>query len=277
MMKDDQSPGGERKRRKRRRVSKPGKPKITQKRPVLKEKEEIRLNRYIANAGICSRREADKLIESGKVKVNGEVTTALGTKVKRADKVVLDGKELSLNQKVYILLNKPKDFITTTNDPQGRKTVMDLIQDVDSERVYPVGRLDRNTTGLLLFTNDGLMAQRLTHPKHNIGKIYSVELDKPLAEKHRQLILRGIKLYDGVMKADKLAYVEDGNKKKLGIEIHSGKNRIIRRIFEKLEYDVVKLDRVLFAGLDKSGMKRGDWRKLTDKEVLKLKQSIGMA
>jgi 23S rRNA pseudouridine2605 synthase len=277
MMKDDQSPGGERKRRKRRRVSKPGKPKITQKRPVLKEKEEIRLNRYIANAGICSRREADKLIESGKVKVNGEVTTALGTKVKRADKVVLDGKELSLNQKVYILLNKPKDFITTTNDPQGRKTVMDLIQDVDSERVYPVGRLDRNTTGLLLFTNDGLMAQRLTHPKHNIGKIYSVELDEPLAEKHRQLILRGIKLYDGVMKADKLAYVEDGNKKKLGIEIHSGKNRIIRRIFEKLEYDVVKLDRVLFAGLDKSGMKRGDWRKLTDKEVLKLKQSIGMA
>jgi 23S rRNA pseudouridine2605 synthase len=237
------------------RVSKPGKPKITQKRPVLKEKEEIRLNRYIANAGICSRREADKLIESGKVKVNGEVTTALGTKVKRADKVVLDGKELSLNQKVYILLNKPKDFITTTNDPQGRKTVMDLIQDVDSERVYPVGRLDRNTTGLLLFTNDGLMAQRLTHPKHNIGKIYSVELDEPLAEKHRQLILRGIKLYDGVMKADKLAYVEDGNKKKLGIEIHSGKNRIIRRIFEKLEYDVVKLDRVLFAGLDKSGMK----------------------
>lgn len=268
-------PSGRRKLRPRKKVG-PG-IKITQQRKELKEPEEFRLNKYIANAGVCSRRDADELIAAGRVTVNGEVVNTLGAKVKRSDRISLDGKSLSLSEKAYIVLNKPKDYITTTQDPQGRKTVMDLITDVDADRMYPVGRLDRNTTGVLLFTNDGLLAQRLIHPKRNIKKVYAVTLDKPLTTPHFERVLAGVKLEDGWMKADELAFIDPQDKSKIGIEIHSGRNRVVRRLFETLGYEIVALDRVLFGSLDKVRLPRGKWRKLTDKELRSLKSMAGLA
>ena len=229
---------------------------------------EIRLNKYIAHAGVCSRREADKLIETGVITVNGKLVTELGYKVNRGDKVRMDGQLLVGEKLQYVLLNKPKGFVTTTDDPQERRTVMDLISNACSERVYPVGRLDLKTTGLLLFTNDGDLAKKLTHPKHRVRKVYHVFLDKPLTKNDMTTIADGIELEDGPVIVDKISYVEDvDSKKEIGIQIHSGRNRIVRRIFEHLGYEVIKLDRVVFGGLTKKDLPRGRWRKLTDKEV----------
>lgn len=262
------------KRRRRKRIVRPdgNVKRITQERPKKEEPTEIRLNKYISNSGVCSRREADEIISAGRVEVNGEKVTTLGHKVQKTDTVKVDGKEISLTSKVYILLNKPKDYITTTNDPLQRKTVMDLIQDVEAERVYPVGRLDRNTTGILIFTNDGELAQRLMHPSGNISKIYSVELSKPIEERHFYKLQKGIKLFDGYMKPDKIALVDQDDKSKLGVQIHSGRNRVVRRMFEALGYEVEKLDRVIYANIDKQGLARGQWRNLTEKEVSQLKR-----
>lgn len=233
-----------------------------------KEEQLIRLNKFIANAGICSRREADKLIESGIIKVNGKVIKELGTKISPMDKVQYDDQVLKSEKKYYVLLNKPKGYITTTDDPYERKTVMFLVKNACKERIYPVGRLDRNTTGLLLLTNDGDIAKKLTHPKHQVKKIYHIVLDKNLKSADFNQIAKGINLEDGFIKVDTIAYVEGAeNKKEIGIEIHSGKNRIIRKIFESLDYKVIKLDRVAFAGLTKKDIPRGKWRFLTEKEV----------
>jgi 23S rRNA pseudouridine2605 synthase len=230
--------------------------------------ELIRLNKFLANAGVCSRREADKLIESGVVKVNGKVVTELGTKVSPTDKVQYGGETLRKEKNRYVLLNKPKGFITTSDDPFNRRTVMTLVEKACKERLYPVGRLDRNTLGLLLFTNDGEMAKKLTHPKHGVKKIYHVFLDKPLTKNDLIQIGNGLELEDGVIRPDKIAYIEgEQDRKQLGIELHSGRNRIVRRIFEHLGYKVVKLDRVFFAGLTKKDLPRGKWRHLTEKEV----------
>ncbi len=231
----------------------------------------IRLNRFIANAGVCSRREADNLIKQGKITVNGEVVKDMGVKVLRSDKVEFEGKPLIPEKKVYILLNKPKNTVTTSRDPQGRRTVIDLVKDATKERVYPVGRLDRNTTGVLMFTNDGDMAKKLAHPSSEIKKIYHVFLDKPLAEADFEAISKGLELEDGLIKPDQLSYPEEDDKTQVGIEIHSGKNRIVRRIFEHKGYKVEKLDRVFFAGLTKKGLQRGYWRLLTEKEINFLK------
>ena len=232
----------------------------------------IRLNKYIANAGICSRREADRLIESGAVSVNGKIVTELGIRVSSNDVVNYGGETLRKEKLVYLLLNKPKDYITTVDDPQGRKTVMALIGDACRERIYPVGRLDRATTGLLLFTNDGDIAKKLVHPRFGIKKIYHVELDKALSKTDMVKIAQGIELEDGIAKVDAISYDGDGSdKKSIGIEIHSGKNRIVRRIFESFGYDVRKLDRVYFAGLTKKDLPRGKWRFLTPMEVNMLK------
>ncbi|MCF8367643.1 MAG: rRNA pseudouridine synthase [Bacteroidales bacterium] len=240
--------------------------------PLSAENELIRLNKYIANAGICSRREADVLIETGVIKVNGKVVQDLGTKVSPSDKVQYDGQTLHTEKKYYVLLNKPKDYITTTDDPFERRTVMFLVRNACKERIYPVGRLDKNTTGLLLLTNDGELAKKLTHPKHKITKIYHVTLDKNLAKTDMVKIANGINLEDGFVKVDEIAWVKDAaNKKEVGVEIHSGKNRIIRRIFESVGYKVVKLDRVIFAGLTKKDLPRGKWRFLTDNELSFLK------
>jgi 23S rRNA pseudouridine2605 synthase len=230
----------------------------------------IRLNRYIANAGICSRREADELIAAGEIKVNGEVVTEMGYKVDPSDTVQYGRKTLNREKTVYVLLNKPKDFITTTEDPEGRKTVMDLIKNASKERMFPVGRLDRNTTGLLLFTNDGELAQKLTHPSHKITKIYQVELDKPITKDDLAKVAEGLELEDGKAVVDDVALLGDSNKF-LGIEIHIGRNRIVRRIFEHLGYEVVSLDRVQYASLTKKDLPRGDWRFLSEKEVVRLK------
>ncbi len=236
------------------------------------ERGPIRLNKYIANAGICSRREADKLIEAGAVKVNGEVVTELGTKVMPTDEVRYEDKILQREKPVYILLNKPKDYITTTDDEFDRKNVMMLIEGACPQRVYPVGRLDRNTTGLLLFTNDGELAKNLTHPKYGVRKIYHVELDRNLSLEDFEKIAEGIELNDGLITPDEIAYVGD-SKKEIGICIHSGKNRIVRRIFEKLGYTIEKLDRVSFAGLTKKDVPRGHWRFLKQEEINILKMS----
>jgi 23S rRNA pseudouridine2605 synthase len=230
----------------------------------------VRLNKYIANAGICSRREADKLIEAGVVKVNGETITTLGYKVKPTDIVEVEGQKIKNEKKVYILLNKPKDYLTTTKDPKNRKTVMELIKGAVKERVFPVGRLDRKTTGLLLLTNDGELADKLMHPKSNVPKLYHVTLDRNFSGSDFEKLVKGIELEDGFIKPDALSYVM-GKKNELGIQIHSGKNRIIRRIFEHLGYDVIKLDRVMYAGLTKKNLPRGKWRFLTEKEVNFLK------
>lgn len=238
-----------------------------------REKEDdgtIRLNRYIANSGVCSRREADVLIESGEIKVNGEVITEMGYKVQPTDNVQYGKKMLNREKMVYVLLNKPKDFITTTDDPEGRKTVMSLVENASKERIFPVGRLDRNTTGLLLFTNDGELAQKLTHPSNAIKKIYQVELDKPITKADFQKIAEGIELEDGKVEVDDIAILGESNQF-LGVEIHVGRNRIVRRIFEHLGYEVVTLDRVQYAGLTKKDVPRGNWRFLTEKEVIRLK------
>ena len=229
--------------------------------------EPLRLNKFLANAGVCSRREADEFIQAGLVTVNGQVVTELGTKILRTDEVKFHDAVVSLEKKVYVLLNKPKDYVTTSDDPQQRKTVMDLVKDVCPERIYPVGRLDRNTTGVLLLTNDGDLASKLTHPKFLKKKVYHVHLDKNLTSHDMDQIREGITLDDGEIKADAIEYADDHDKSQVGIEIHSGKNRIVRRIFESLGYRVTKLDRVQFAGLTKKNLRRGDWRFLTEKEV----------
>ena len=229
--------------------------------------EPLRLNKFLANAGVCSRREADEFIQAGLVTVNGEVVTELGTKILRTDEVKFHDAPVTLEKKVYVLLNKPKDYVTTSDDPQQRKTVMDLVKDVCPERIYPVGRLDRNTTGVLLLTNDGDLASKLTHPKFLKKKVYHVHLDKNLTSHDMDQIREGIQLEDGEIKADAIEYADDHDKSQVGIEIHSGKNRIVRRIFESLGYRVTKLDRVQFAGLTKKNLRRGDWRFLTEKEV----------
>ena len=231
---------------------------------------DLRLNQYIAHAGVCSRREADGLIKAGNIKLNGKTVTELGVKVSPGDKVVYRGKLLKPERYVYILLNKPKGFITTTNDPQERKTVMQLVEKACPERVYPIGRLDRNTTGLLLFTNDGEMAEKLAHPSHNIRKIYQLELDKSIAKTDFEKLAEGIELEDGLAQVDNVA-VLTADRRTLGIEIHIGKNRIVRRIFEALGYEVEKLDRVAYAGLTKKDIPRGKWRFLRPKEVSLLK------
>lgn len=227
----------------------------------------VRLNKYLANAGICSRREADEFIQAGVVSVNGQVVTELGTKVLRTDDIRFHDQKVSMEKKVYVLLNKPKDCVTTSDDPQQRKTVMDLVKNACPERIYPVGRLDRNTTGVLLLTNDGDLASKLTHPKFLKKKIYHVFLDKKVTAHDMQQIATGITLEDGEVHADAIEYASATDKSQVGIEIHSGKNRIVRRIFESLGYRVFKLDRVLFAGLTKKNLRRGDWRFLTEKEV----------
>jgi len=227
----------------------------------------IRLNKFLANAGVCSRREADEFIAAGVVSVNGEVVTELGTKIKRTDEVKFHDEPVSVERKVYVLLNKPKDCVTTSDDPQERKTVMHCVKDACKERIYPVGRLDRNTTGVLLLTNDGDLASKLTHPKYLKKKIYHVYCDKNVTKADLDQIAAGITLEDGEIHADAISYASETDKKQVGIEIHSGKNRIVRRIFESLGYKVTKLDRVYFAGLTKKGLKRGDWRFLTEQEV----------
>ena len=233
--------------------------------------EPLRLNKFLANAGVCSRREADEFIQAGVVTVNGEVVTELGTKILRTDEVKFHDQPVSIEKKVYVLLNKPKDYVTTSDDPQQRKTVMDLVKNACPERIYPVGRLDRNTTGVLLLTNDGDLASKLTHPKYLKKKLYHVFLDKNCTAHDMEQIANGIQLEDGEIKADDVQYAHPTDKKQVGIEIHSGKNRIVRRIFETLGYKVTKLDRVQFAGLTKKNLKRGDWRYLTEEEVDRLR------
>ena len=233
--------------------------------------EPIRLNKFLANAGKCSRREADEFIQAGVVTVNGEVVTELGTKILRTDVVKFHDEPVSLEKKVYVLLNKPKDYVTTSDDPQQRKTVMDLVKNACPERIYPVGRLDRNTTGVLLLTNDGDLASKLTHPKYLKKKIYHVYLDRNVTAHDLQQIAEGITLDDGEIKADDVQYADPVDKKQVGIEIHSGKNRIVRRIFESLGDKVTKLDRVQFAGLTKKNLRRVDWRYLTEEEVDRLR------
>jgi 23S rRNA pseudouridine2605 synthase len=232
-----------------------------------KTNNEIRLNRFIANAGICSRREADKYIKAGVVTINGKIVTELGTKVSFSDTVKFNDKAIKAEKPVYVLLNKPKDVVTTVDDPHADKTVMDLVKDACRERIYPVGRLDKNTTGVLLLTNDGDLASKLTHPKYVRSKIYHVFLDKNLKTPDFDKILKGVTLEDGEIFADSLSFVDKEDHKQIGIEIHSGKNRIVRRIFENLGYKVKKLDRVYFAGLTKKGLPRGKWRFLNDKEI----------
>lgn len=240
---------------------------IEYKEQFIDPNEPIRLNKFLANAGVCSRREADEFITAGVVSVNGEVVTELGTKIKRSDVVKFHDEPVSIERKVYVLLNKPKDTVTTSDDPQERRTVMDLVKGACNERIYPVGRLDRNTTGVLLLTNDGDLASKLTHPKFLKKKIYHVHLDKNLTKADMEQIAAGIQLEDGEIHADAISYTDDFKKDQVGIEIHSGKNRIVRRIFESLGYKVVKLDRVFFAGLTKKGLRRGDWRYLSEAEV----------
>jgi 23S rRNA pseudouridine2605 synthase len=234
---------------------------------------EIRLNKYLSNAGVCSRREADVLIQTGVVTVNGVIVTDMGHKIAPTDVVQYDGETINAEKKRYVLLNKPKGFITTMDDPQGRKTVMSLVKSACRERVYPVGRLDRETTGLLLFTNDGDIAKKLTHPRYQARKIYHAELNKPFRTEDFDRLLKGVDLEDGKSRADLASYVEGGNSREVGVEIHSGKNRVVRRMFEALGYVVVKLDRVVYAGLTKKDLPRGMFRHLTDDEVSFLKMT----
>ncbi len=252
----------------------PGTQKKTGFRKNVPDPDLIRLNRFIANAGICSRREADELIRAGAIRVNGKIVTAMGVKVSRTDKIQYGDQTLRAEPMVYVLLNKPKGYITTVDDPDDRKTVMTLVKDASRYRIYPVGRLDRNTTGLLLFTNDGELAKKLTHPRYRIDKLYHVELDKNLSKNDLLTIGGGLELEDGFIKVDEIAWVAGADsKKEVGIQLHSGKNHIVRRIFEKLGYDVVKLDRVIFAGLTKKDLPRGHWRHLSKEEVNRLKRS----
>ncbi|MCW3805421.1 pseudouridine synthase [Plebeiibacterium marinum] len=238
-----------------------------------KEKDQIRLNKFIANAGVCSRREADRLIAEGLIKVNGEVVTLVGSMVKLNDEVIYEGKVLNAEKLVYVLLNKPKDCVTTLSDPHAKRTVIDIVKNACTERIYPVGRLDKMTTGVLLLTNDGDLAKRLTHPSHEHRKIYHAFLDKPISKEDLKKIETGFELEDGFIKSDKLSLVKE-NPLEVGIEIHSGKNRIVRRIFKHLGYEVIKLDRVYFSGLTKKDVPRGKWRFLTQKEITFLKAGI---
>lgn len=232
----------------------------------------IRLNKFIAHSGVCSRREADQLIVSGAVKVNGKIVSELGTKIQPTDVVVYNGQTLTSEKKVYILINKPKDFITTVDDPQGRKTVLDLVKNVCNERVFPVGRLDRNTTGVLLLTNDGSLTKRLTHPSSGVKKLYQVDLDKPLSKNDMKTIADGVELEGEKIQVDDISYAgKTDDKKRIGIELHSGQNRVVRRLFESLGYRVEKLDRITFAGLTKKDLPRGKYRILSEKEVNFLK------
>ncbi len=242
--------------------------------PLPSFSEEVRLNKFLANAGICSRREADVLIKTGIVEVNGKIITEMGFKVKPGDEVKYDGTLIQSEKKQYVLLNKPRNFITTMDDPQGRKTVLDLVRNACKERIYPVGRLDRNTTGVLLFTNDGDMAKRLTHPRYEVKKIYHVELERSIGREQIEVMKTGVELEDGsYVKVDAAEIVKDSNNREVGLELHSGKNRVVRRIFESLGYELKKLDRVQFAGLTKKDVSRGNWRHLTKQEVdfLKMK------
>jgi 23S rRNA pseudouridine2605 synthase len=244
----------------------------SEKKAIKPDVANVRLNKYIADAGVCSRREADKLIEKGEIQINGEVITQHGTKVKPGDKVTYKGKLLKGEKLKYILLNKPKGYITTSDDPLNRKTIMNLIEGACDERVYSVGRLDRNTTGLLLITNDGELTTKLTHPSNVIKKLYHVVLDKPVPKNDILKIMEGIELEDGIIRPDRIERIDgDDTKKQLGIELHSGRNRIVRRIFEHLGYEVIKLDRVMFAGLSKKDLPRGKWRFLSEKEINFLK------
>ncbi|MBN2776271.1 MAG: rRNA pseudouridine synthase [Bacteroidales bacterium] len=243
------------------------------KKPATSSAEGTRLNKYIANSGICSRREADTFITTGLVTINGKIITELGTRVLPGDEVKFNGEKINPEKKVYILLNKPKDYVTTLDDPEGRRTVMDLIKDACDERVYPVGRLDRNTTGLLLLTNDGDLTKKLTHPSHNKKKIYHVELDKPITPEQLTMIKEGIELDDGLISADAVSYVNN-NPLEIGIELHSGRNRIVRRIMEHFGLNVKRLDRVYFAGLTKLNLPRGKWRFLTDKEIIRIQTGM---
>lgn len=242
----------------------------TQSAPVRSDGK-VRLNKFIANSGICSRREADDMIKAGLVSVNGKVVTEMGIRVSPEDDVRYNGERMKQERKVYILLNKPKDFITTLKDPFAKRTVIDLIKGACKERVYPVGRLDRNTTGVLLLTNDGDLAKKLAHPSSNKKKVYHAFLDKNLKYEDMEKVMEGFELEDGFVKVDAINYVDPKDKKQLGIEIHSGKNRIVRRIFEHIGYEVTKLDRVYFAGLTKKGVERGHWRFLTEQEITMLK------
>jgi 23S rRNA pseudouridine2605 synthase len=249
-------------------------PGIVDKPPAIsiKDTDEMPLNKFIAHAGVCSRRDAAELVKSGKVSVNGKVVTEPGHKVNNAVEIKVNGKKITTQKNlVYILLNKPKDHITTTEDPEGRKTVMDIVRKATTQRVFPIGRLDRNTTGVLLFTNDGELAQKLSHPSYEVRKIYEVTLDRPLAKKDFDQLLSGITLEDGFIAPDSLAYADARDKSVVGIEIHSGKNRIVRRMFEKIGYDVRNLDRVMYANLTKKNVERGRWRFLQEKEVRLLK------
>lgn len=243
------------------------KKRATYREAVIDPNAPLRLNKFLSNAGICSRREADNYIEAGLVTVNGVVVTELGTKVTPNDDVRFNNERINPERKVYVLLNKPKDCVTTVDDPQERKTVLDCLRGIGKERIYPVGRLDRNTTGVLLLTNDGDMAAKLTHPKFMKKKIYHVTCDKNVAMSDMDLLVSGIELEDGPVYADEVSYVNEADRSQIGIEIHSGKNRIVRRMLEHLGYRVNKLDRVLFAGLTKKNLRRGDWRYLTDKEI----------
>lgn len=245
--------------------------KTTQKKTTERKDDTMRLNKYLANAGVAARRKCDELIAQGLVKVNGKVVTEMGYRLTREDKVTYKGKAIKPVNNVYILLNKPKDYITTVEDERGRHTVMELVKGATDERIYPVGRLDRNTTGLLLLTNDGELAQKLSHPSFGAAKIYEVELDKPLTYQDMQSIINGVTLEDGLAMVDGIDYAHPVRKNVIGISLHVGKNRIVRRIFEHLGYDVVKLDRTLYAGLTKRDLPRGRWRHLTEREVIKLK------
>jgi len=245
------------------------------KKPTVKDDGLIRLNRYIANAGICSRRKADDLIIAGTVTVNGEVVSELGSKIDpMKDEIRYNGETLKREKMTYVLLNKPKDYITTTDDPQERRTVMHLVEKASRERIYPIGRLDRNTTGLLLMTNDGDLADKLSHPRSNITKLYQVELNKNLIQGDLNKLQFGLELEDGPIKPDSVSYVAGGSKREIGIQIHSGKNRIVRRMFEHLGYEVVKLDRVVYANLTKKDLPRGRWRYLEEQEIIQLKHLI---
>ena len=235
--------------------------------------EQIRLNKYMANSGLCSRREADEYIKNGLIKVNGKIVTKLGTKISSNDNVKFNGKLIKSEKKVYILLNKPKDFVTTVDDPHAKRTVIDIVRNACKERIYPVGRLDRNSTGVLLLTNDGELTKKLTHPKFNNKKIYHIFLNKPVTKADLLTITQGVTLKDGFIKVDGISYADNTDKKQVGVEIHSGKNRVLRRIFEHLGYKVLKLDRVYFAGLTKKGLSRGRWRYLTEKEIAFLKMN----
>jgi 23S rRNA pseudouridine2605 synthase len=256
------------------RYRKPAGPKISTGRKDLNASNEptgIRLNRFIANAGICSRREADQLIVSGSISINGKIVSQLGTKVFPSDQVRFNDQVIRSEKQVYVLLNKPKGYITSTHDPEERSTVMDLVRKACRERIYPVGRLDRNSTGILLLTNDGELAERLAHPSHQVKKIYEVGLDQPVKPSDIAVIRQGINLDDGFIKADDIAFTSQ-DKKRIGIEIHSGRNRIVRRIFESLGYKVTRLDRVMYAFLTKKNLPRGKWRHLSPSEISRLKQ-----